>query len=127
MELRTDIAAGAAVKRSRKTRLLTAGHLDGRTRGSKRARKLAAELAPGSGPESPRCSAGLASKLACWPRTPRTWLLVAWPASWFRSMSCCAPKAAHVERFAASLPSAQDWASCEPHLRPGNKLARLEP
>src|SRR5260221_3763158 len=47
MELRTDMTAGPAVKRSRKTRLWTAQHLDGRTRGAKRARGLAAELARG--------------------------------------------------------------------------------
>jgi hypothetical protein len=47
MEMRADIAADPAVKRSRKTRLWTAQHLDGRTRGSKRARALAAELARG--------------------------------------------------------------------------------
>ena len=47
MELRTDMAAGPAVKRSRKTRLWTAQHVDGRTRGAKRARAIAAELARG--------------------------------------------------------------------------------
>jgi hypothetical protein len=47
MELRTDMAAGLAVKRSRKTRLWTAQHVDGRTRGAKRARAIAAELARG--------------------------------------------------------------------------------
>jgi hypothetical protein len=47
MELRTDIAADPAVKRSRKTRLWTAQHVDGRTRGAKRARAIAAELARG--------------------------------------------------------------------------------
>ena len=47
MELRTDIAAGSAVKRSRKTRLWTAQHVDGRTRGAKRARAIAAELGRG--------------------------------------------------------------------------------
>jgi hypothetical protein len=48
MELRidmADMAPNAAAKRSR--RLLTAEHLDGRTRGGKRARALAAELARG--------------------------------------------------------------------------------
>jgi hypothetical protein len=35
------------VKRSRKTRLWTAQHVDGRTRGAKRARAIAAELARG--------------------------------------------------------------------------------
>src|SRR5258708_40076605 len=45
MELRTDIAASPAAKRGR--RLLTAGHLDRRTRGSKRARSIAAELERG--------------------------------------------------------------------------------
>ena len=47
MEMHTDIAAGPAVKRSRKTRLWTAQHIDGRTRGAKRARAIAAELARG--------------------------------------------------------------------------------
>jgi hypothetical protein len=47
MEMHTDTAVIPAVKRSPKARLLTAGHLDGRTRGSKRARSLAAELACG--------------------------------------------------------------------------------
>jgi hypothetical protein len=47
MELRTDTAASPAVKRSRKTRLLTVGHLDRRTRAAKRARTIAAELARG--------------------------------------------------------------------------------
>jgi len=47
MELRTNMAAGPAVKRSRKTRLWTAQHVDGRTRGAKRARAIAAELARG--------------------------------------------------------------------------------
>jgi hypothetical protein len=47
MELRTDMAASPAVKRSRKTRLWTAQHVDGRTRGAKRARAIAAELARG--------------------------------------------------------------------------------
>jgi hypothetical protein len=51
MEMHTDIAAGPAVKRSRKVRLLTAGHLDGRTRASKRARAIAAELTAGFGDE----------------------------------------------------------------------------
>ena len=45
--MHTDIAAGSAVKRSRKTRLWTAQHVDGRTRGAKRARAIAAELARG--------------------------------------------------------------------------------
>jgi hypothetical protein len=46
MELRTDMAAGRAISR-RKARLMTAAHLDRRTRGGKRARNLAAELARG--------------------------------------------------------------------------------
>ena len=45
--MHTNIAAGPAVKRSRKTRLWTARHVDGRTRGAKRARAIAAELARG--------------------------------------------------------------------------------
>jgi hypothetical protein len=45
MELHTDMTASPAAKRGR--RLLTAGHLDRRTRGVKRARALAAELARG--------------------------------------------------------------------------------
>jgi hypothetical protein len=49
MELRTDTATSSAAKRGR--RLLTARHVDGRTRGGKRARKLAAELARGFGTE----------------------------------------------------------------------------
>jgi hypothetical protein len=47
MEMHTDIVADPVVKRSRKARLMTAAHLDRRTRGGKRARKLAAELARG--------------------------------------------------------------------------------
>jgi hypothetical protein len=47
MELRTDMAADPAAKRSRKTRLWTAQHLDGRTRGSKRAHAIATELERG--------------------------------------------------------------------------------
>jgi hypothetical protein len=47
MELRTEMVTSPAAKRGR--RLLTARHLDGRTRGGKRARKLAAELARGFG------------------------------------------------------------------------------
>jgi hypothetical protein len=48
MELRTDIAADPVTKRGRKMRrLLTAGHLDRRTRGVKRARTIAAELERG--------------------------------------------------------------------------------
>jgi hypothetical protein len=45
MEMHTDMTAGPAAKRGR--RLLTAAHLDRRTRGSKRARSIAAELARG--------------------------------------------------------------------------------
>jgi hypothetical protein len=47
MELRTDTAASPVAKRSRKTRLWTAQHVDGRTRGAKRARAIAAEFARG--------------------------------------------------------------------------------
>jgi hypothetical protein len=47
MEMHTDTAVDTAAKRSRKTRLLTAGHLDRRTRSAKRARSLAVELARG--------------------------------------------------------------------------------
>jgi hypothetical protein len=46
MELRTDMVAGRALSR-RKARLMTAAHLDRRTRGAKRARAIAAELARG--------------------------------------------------------------------------------
>src|SRR5438132_8680455 len=45
MEMHADLAAGPVAKR--KTRLLTAGHLDRRTRGVKRARAIAAELERG--------------------------------------------------------------------------------
>src|SRR2546423_10777527 len=45
MEMHADTAASPAAKRGR--RLLTAGHLDRRTRGAKRARAIAAELARG--------------------------------------------------------------------------------
>jgi hypothetical protein len=51
METHTDIAAGPAAKRSPKARLLTASHLDGRCRASKRARAIAAELQAGFGDE----------------------------------------------------------------------------
>jgi hypothetical protein len=47
MELHTDTTVSPAAKRSRKTRLWTAQHVDGRTRGAKRARAIAAELARG--------------------------------------------------------------------------------
>jgi hypothetical protein len=47
MEVRTEMVTSPAAKRGR--RLLTARHVDGRTRGGKRARKLAAELARGFG------------------------------------------------------------------------------
>jgi hypothetical protein len=47
MELRTNMVADPVVKRSRKSRLWTAQHVDGRTRGAKRARAIAAELARG--------------------------------------------------------------------------------
>jgi hypothetical protein len=49
MEMHADMVASPAVKRSRKARLLTAAHLDRRTRASKRARAIAAELADGFG------------------------------------------------------------------------------
>jgi hypothetical protein len=49
METHTDIAADPAVKRSPKARLLTVAHLDHRTRASKRARAIAAELEAGFG------------------------------------------------------------------------------
>jgi hypothetical protein len=51
MEMHADIAASPAAKRSPKARLLTVGHLDGRSRGSKRARAIAAELTAGFGDE----------------------------------------------------------------------------
>jgi hypothetical protein len=47
MEIHTEMAVEPAVKRSRKTRLMTVEHLDRRTRASKRAREIAAELARG--------------------------------------------------------------------------------
>jgi hypothetical protein len=48
MEMHTDMAVDPVTKRGRKTRrLLTAGHLDRRTRGVKRARTIAAELERG--------------------------------------------------------------------------------
>ena len=47
--MHTDTVVIPAAKRSSKTRLLTAGHLDGRTRASKRARAIAAELQAGFG------------------------------------------------------------------------------
>jgi hypothetical protein len=47
MDMHADMAARPTVKRSRKARLMTVAHLDGRTRASKRARALAAELACG--------------------------------------------------------------------------------
>jgi hypothetical protein len=51
METHTDTVVSSAAKRSPKARLLTAGHLDGRTRASKRARAIAAELEAGFGDE----------------------------------------------------------------------------
>jgi hypothetical protein len=50
-DIATDIAAGPAVKRSRKARLMTVAHLDRRTRASKRAREVAVELEQGFGTE----------------------------------------------------------------------------
>jgi hypothetical protein len=50
-KMHAEIAVTSAVKRSPKARLLTAGHLDGRTRASKRARSIAAELQAGFGDE----------------------------------------------------------------------------
>ena len=47
--MHNEMAADAAVKRGPKSRLMTASHLDHRTRAAKRARKLAAELARGFG------------------------------------------------------------------------------
>ena len=47
--MHADMVAGPAAKRSRKVRPLTIEHLDHRTRASKRARALAAELARGFG------------------------------------------------------------------------------
>jgi hypothetical protein len=52
METQSGLVANVASKRDyRKRRLLTAGHLDGRTRGTKRARQIAAELTADFGPE----------------------------------------------------------------------------
>jgi hypothetical protein len=51
MEAHADIVAVPAVKRSRTVRLLTAAHLDRRTRASKRARSIAAELEQSFGGE----------------------------------------------------------------------------
>jgi hypothetical protein len=52
METQSGLVGNVASKRDyRKRRLLTVGHLDGRTRGSKRARQIAAELTGGFGPE----------------------------------------------------------------------------
>jgi hypothetical protein len=47
MDMHADMVAGPATKRSPKARPLTIEHLDHRTRASKRARALAAELARG--------------------------------------------------------------------------------
>jgi hypothetical protein len=44
MGMHAEVAVSPAAKRSPKARLLTAGHLDGRTRAAKRARAVAAEL-----------------------------------------------------------------------------------
>jgi hypothetical protein len=49
--MHADMMVSPAAKRSPKARLLTAGHLDGRTRASKRARAIAAELEAGFGDE----------------------------------------------------------------------------
>jgi hypothetical protein len=49
MEMHTDMAASPAVKRSPKARLMTVAHLDRRTRASKRACEIAAELEQGFG------------------------------------------------------------------------------
>jgi hypothetical protein len=47
MDMHADMVAGPATKRSPKARLMTVAHLDHRTRASKRACALAAELARG--------------------------------------------------------------------------------
>ena len=49
--MHADMTVSSTAKRSPKARLLTAGHLDGRTRASKRARAIAAELTAGFGDE----------------------------------------------------------------------------
>jgi hypothetical protein len=49
MEMSPDTVVSPAAKLNPKARLLTAGHLDGRTRASKRARAIAAELEAGFG------------------------------------------------------------------------------
>jgi hypothetical protein len=54
MEIPADMAASPTTKRSPKARLMTVGHLDHRTRASKRACALAAELAAGFGAEITR-------------------------------------------------------------------------
>jgi hypothetical protein len=88
MEVHNEMAADAAVKRGPKSRLMTASHLDHRTRAAKRARKLAAELARGFGTgitEVQRRACEQAGMLAA---LARTWPRVAWPASRFHSTSC---------------------------------------
>jgi hypothetical protein len=66
MEIHTEMATGPAVKRSRKTRLWTAQHLDGRTRGAKRARGLAAELEHGFGGEVTKVQRQAIERAAMW-------------------------------------------------------------
>src|SRR5438045_3260056 len=88
MEVHNEMAADAAVKRGPKSRLMTASHLDHRTRAAKRARKLAAELARGFGTgitEVQRRACGQAGMLAAladhltvrrlWPENSQTRLL----------------------------------------------------
>jgi hypothetical protein len=66
MELHTEIAAAPAVKRSRKTRLWTAQHVDGRTRGAKRARAIAAELEHSFGGEVTKVQRQAIERAAMW-------------------------------------------------------------
>jgi hypothetical protein len=66
MEMHAEIAAGPAVKRSRKSRLWTAQHVDGRTRGAKRARAIAAELEHSFGGEVTKVQRHAIERAAMW-------------------------------------------------------------
>ena len=104
MELRTDIAASPAAKRGR--RLLTAGHLDRRTRGVKRARTIAAELERGWDGITPvqRQAIERASMLSA---LAEDLALAGSRANRSRSTSFCVPRAVRSELFGPSLPSAR--------------------
>src|ERR1700730_15252186 len=93
MEMHTDMMVTPAAKRSPKARLLTAGHLDGRTRAAKRARAVAAELEAGFGNEITERQRQDIGRAAAFTRSPRIWSCAGLPVSRFRLTSCCVLRA----------------------------------